>query len=607
MGLRRTQRQRVRVSDELFSPLKEQGATMHGLLTIAGLFSITFPAYADVPKKPVDPAVALIDRLEQLSTQDTGYSGSVSGSSFLPLGYSSDSVVLLSPTTPGAKSDAMLTLVKLGSKAVPALLDHLGDDRRTKIVILNSLGGFFEISQDKGEKAEDEEAKGKGETPFGVARKQYTLRVGDLCYVALGQIVNRNYTAVGYIPSGNVMITSVPHSKQLRADLKKQWGGLTEGKHLESLVKDLNAKKPEGGDNGSTRVGASLRLAYYFPKEYESIAVKQLKTPSRGFIETLQYLESEKLDQVLRDLLAENEDLQVSFALVDRLAGRGYDADIEAFINRRLPKVPDNDRRYIEGFRNKLGFTRLHIAVELRSPFLIEAALKMMLDVNARSKDGRTALHIAAAENDNDTVHLLLNTKANANLKDNYGQTPMEHAALHGHSDLVRQIANVQTEPLNFFSAVILGKSERVKELLKAKSELVKSRNKVGGTGWTPLHIAAREGHEEIARVLLDAGANVNGGNGKSSPLVWAVWTKQPNLKLVKLLIDRGADVNQHGGLESETPLHFAVKYGNVELVKLLLEAKADPMAKEFRGKTPLDLAKESKHQDIVKLLEPAK
>jgi ankyrin repeat protein len=372
-------------------------------------------------------------------------------------------------------------------------------------------------------------------------------------------------------------------------------------------VKDLNRTKDERGDDGGTRVGASLRLAFYFPKEYEPIAVRQLKMPTRDFIETLQYMEGKKLDQALLDLMAKTEDLQVSFALVDRLAGRGRDAEIEAFIQRMLTTVPAGERRYIEGFRGKLGFTRLHIAVELRSPYLIEAALKMKLDVNARSTDGRAALHIAAARNDDDTARLLLKANADADQKDNDGRTPMEHAALHGHSDLVRKLAKVQTEPPGFFSAVILGKAERVQELLKARPELVKARTRQARTGWTPLHIAAGEGHEETARVLLDAGADVNGENEKSSPLVWAVWTKQPNLKLVKLLIDRGADVNQHGGLALETPLHLAAKYGNVELVKLLLEAKADPRAKEFHGNTPLDLAREGDHQDIVKLLESVK
>lgn len=406
---------------------------MHRLLALVGLFSIAFSAQADDPTKPVDPVVALIDQLDKLDTQDTGYSGSASGSSFLPLCYSSASVVLLSPTTPNEKSDAMLSLVKLGSKAVPALLDHLDDDRKTKIVIRNNGFGFFSISQDNGRKAEDEQLQGNGEA------KQYTLRVGDLCYVALGQIVNRSYTAVQYIPSGTIAITSVPHSQKIRADLKRQWGRLTEKKHFESLANDLNAKKPNGDDR--TRAGASLRLAYYFPKEYEPLAIEQLKAPTRDFIATLHYVEGEKLDRALRDLLAETEVLQVSFALVDRLAGRGYDADIEAFIHRRWPKVPDEHRKYIDGFRNKLGFTRLHIAVELRSPHLIEAGLKAHWDVNARSQDGRTALHIAASRGDGATVDLLLKSKASANLKDNDGRAPMEYAALHHHPALVRQLA----------------------------------------------------------------------------------------------------------------------------------------------------------------------
>lgn len=594
----------MRISDKHLSPLRKYGDMMHKSLAMVGLLSITFPAYAGDPKKPDDPAIALIDQLQKLNTQDTGYSGSVSGSSFLPLGHRSDSVLLLSPAPPSGKSDVMLSLAKLGSKAVPALLDHLDDDRKTKIVIKNNLFGFFGIAQDEGGKAEDEEEKGKGEKPFA-SPKQYTLRVGDLCYVALGQIVNRNYTAVHYIPSGIISITSVPHSKKLRADLKKQWGDFTSEKHLASLTKDLNFRKgKEDDDDDSARVGASLRLAYYFPKEFESIAVEQLKRPTRNFIETLQFVESEKLDQAVRDLMSKTEDLQVSFALVDRLAGRGFDADIEAFIARMLKKVPAEDRRYIEGFRSKVGFTRLHIAVDLQSSYLIEAALKMKLAVNARSKDGRTALHIAAAQYDEDTVKLLLKAKANPNLKDNDGRTPMEHAALHGNSDLVRQLAKAQTEPLGFFSAVILGKVDRVKELLKAKPALVKQRNSQG-PGWTPLDVAAGEGHEEIARVLLDDGAEVNDKASRTSPLFWAMMTRTPNRKLVKLLIDRGANVNRHDG--RGTPLHYAAEYGNAELVKLLLEAKADPTAKDWRGKTPLDLAKESNHKEVVKMLESAK
>ena len=58
----------------------------------------------------------------------------------------------------------------------------------------------------------------------------------------------------------------------------------------------------------------------------------------------------------------------------------------------------------------------------------------------------------------------------------------MEQAALHHHPDLVRRLAKVQTEPPDFFSAVILGKVERVKELLKTKPELIKARTRPGKT-----------------------------------------------------------------------------------------------------------------------------
>ncbi len=104
------------------------------------------------------------------------------------------------------------------------------------------FGGFF-ITQDEGEKAEENFGEGFN------AGKRYTLRVGDLCYVALGQIVNRPYTAVRYQPTAIIYATSVPHCKPLRADLLKEWGGLTAEKHRDSLAKDL------GSDSEYVRAG----------------------------------------------------------------------------------------------------------------------------------------------------------------------------------------------------------------------------------------------------------------------------------------------------------------------------------------------------------------
>lgn len=81
--------------------------------------------------------------------------------------------------------------------------------------------------------------------------------------------------------------------------------------------------------------------------------------------------------------------------------------------------------------------------------------------------------------------------------------------------------------------------------------------------GFTPLHFAAREGQLEVARLLLDAGADVNApaADGKS-PLNLAIYNG--HYTLAELLIDRSADVNL-ADAEGFPPLFWAVDRRNME------------------------------------------
>lgn len=118
-----------------------------------------------------------------------------------------------------------------------------------------------------------------------------------------------------------------------------------------------------------------------------------------------------------------------------------------------------------------------------------------------------------------------------------------------------------------------------------------------GGNRLTPLMKAAWEGELEIARYLIDKGADVNYSNqDKETPLHQAIGREQ--VDLVRFLIEKGAKVNV-ADVRGFTPLHKAAAAGNVEIVKLLVVAKADTDA-EMYGLTPLMFAVSSRKPDAV-------
>ncbi len=63
-----------------------------------------------------------------------------------------------------------------------------------------------------------------------------------------------------------------------------------------------------------------------------------------------------------------------------------------------------------------------------------------------------------------------------------------------------------------------------------------------------------------------------------------------------------GADVNAQ--TLDRTPLHDAAQGGHVAIAKLLIANGADINAKALMGQTPLRLAKENRHKEMVELLK---
>ena len=145
-------------------------------------------------------------------------------------------------------------------------------------------------------------------------------------------------------------------------------------------------------------------------------------------------------------------------------------------------------------------------------------------------------------------------------------------------------------------------KTEQRKTALEAKT-------KDGSHFVTPLIIAARNGHLNSVKILLQYGADIEGrGTLKSGDEVregctplWAA-ADIGHLDVVKLLIERNADVDGRISTGS-TPLRAAAYEGHLDVVRCLVESGADVNAQNIRGSTPLMTACYCGHLSVVTYL----
>ena len=139
-----------------------------------------------------------------------------------------------------------------------------------------------------------------------------------------------------------------------------------------------------------------------------------------------------------------------------------------------------------------------------------------------------------------------------------------------------------ETTPLHF--AAVCGLHGVVKFLAIDHSQDVHSRR--FDDEWTPLHVASAHGHVEIARALIEHGADVTTvAVDKSTSL--HVASKSGHIDIVRFLVEHGADVmaRNTGG---KTPLHVATRWGHADLTSFFIEQGTDPTIHDYDGGTPL-------------------
>lgn len=235
---------------------------------------------------------------------------------------------------------------------------------------------------------------------------------------------------------------------------------------------------------------------------------------------------------------------------------------VEALLNHKADANPDDGLPLI-------------MAADKGNTRIAELLLNHGAEVNAQHPETKhSALHAAAANGNVHMVQLLLRKQAKSDLPNAFDETPLELAIAGGFKPVIERLVNVGAA-IDIFAAIGLDDLEKVQSELEMDGSLITATRR----GMTPLHIAAREGRVEIAKLLIakesaiDARTQEKGG---MTPLHVAVL--RGHAALVELLLTHAADPNP-SMIENGTtapPLYFAVIQGRVDLTALLLESGAD-------------------------------
>lgn len=183
--------------------------------------------------------------------------------------------------------------------------------------------------------------------------------------------------------------------------------------------------------------------------------------------------------------------------------------------------------------------------------------------------------------------------------KTSHDISPLLLACYYHKEQVIRTILNHLTT-ITIHEACAIGFTQQVEMMINQKPEVMEE---LSAHGFSPLGIATHFGKEEVVRLLLAKHADPNypSQNGYQVYPLHTALTGQFD-QISKMLIEAGAEVNvmQHARI---TPLHIAAQQGNVELIILLLENGANIEVKTEQGFYAADLAQDKGHREIADIL----
>ncbi|CAH0556691.1 unnamed protein product [Brassicogethes aeneus] len=235
------------------------------------------------------------------------------------------------------------------------------------------------------------------------------------------------------------------------------------------------------------------------------------------------------------------------------------------------------------------GLSPLHIASANGDLEMVRWLVRKCAKVNyLGGRMRQSALHMAARGNHVGVMEILIDAGANVNIIDVEEKSALTTVARNGFVEgveiLVRAGAKVNHEDLEGVTALQYGvwadEAGIVKILVERGARVIPSHYL--------LHVAVSNSNSECVKALVKGGAIVNFKDERGfTPLMLACSRK--HVEMARLLIDLGADVNTASHIDGKTALHVCVQDVREQrsanaLIELLIDHGADMNASSYQG-----------------------
>uniref|UniRef100_A0A3P8TL82 CASK interacting protein 2 n=1 Tax=Amphiprion percula TaxID=161767 RepID=A0A3P8TL82_AMPPE len=250
-------------------------------------------------------------------------------------------------------------------------------------------------------------------------------------------------------------------------------------------------------------------------------------------------------------------------------------------------KLLGSTKRLNINYQDSDGFSALHHAALTGTTELLSLLLEAQATVDIKDINGMRPLHYAAWQGKADSVLLLLRAGASVNSPSHDGQIPLHLSAQYGHYEVSEMLLQHQSNsclmnkakktPLDMaceFGRLKVAQLLLSSNMVAAMLEGDGTADSMDSPSTTPLHLAARNGHKDIIKLLLKAGIDINRAT------------------------------------KAGTSLHEAALYGKTEVVRLLLDAGISVDMRNTYNQTALDIVNQfttsSASREIKQLLREA-